>query len=168
MSYPNGSPFEISYERLFVFASPPQADVAISMKIRVVLIAWFLVVACTGPATAQLDSAGKKYYAYAHFYSNKDDENTEYISTVFCWVYNPLKKTTSYPGDYLTTWAISNFKAALPRKKIKDCSCRFQADSTAPFYSDAEALRLWMLESQECTAENISVVIVPFPEYVNK
>lgn len=126
------------------------------------------MVACTKPATAQTDSVGKKYYAYARFYSNDEDENTEYISTVFCWVYNPPKNATSYPGDYLKKLALATFKAALPKERIKDFNCRFQVDSTSQFYSAAEILRLWTLDSKECTNENISVVYVPFPACIDK
>jgi hypothetical protein len=136
------------------------------MKIYIVLSLVFA--AYTNSVTAQLDSVGKKYYAYAHFYTNVDDENTEYISSVFCWVFAPTKNAKGYPGDYLNKWAISNFKEQLPQEKIKDCTCRFQIDSTGQFYSAAEALRLWTLESKDCSVQNIAVVIVNFPACIEK
>ena len=136
------------------------------MKIRIIL--FLLLVVYIRPVNAQSDSAGKKYYAYAHFYSNIDDENTEYISSIFCWVNNPPKNAKGYPGDYLTKWAISNFKEQLPHEKIKDCTCRFQIDSTGKFYGAAETLRLWTLESKDCSVQNIAVVIVTFPACIEK
>jgi hypothetical protein len=111
---------------------------------------------------------GKKYYAYAHFYINDMDQNTEYISSVFCWVCNPPKNAKSYPSDYLTKWAIANFKQDLPKEKIKDCTCRFQIDSTTQFYNAAQVLKFWTLEQTECIGQGISVTVVPFPECVEK
>ncbi len=138
------------------------------MKVYVILIASLVLTAYSSPATAQTDSVGKKYYAYAHFYANDIDQNTEYISSIFCWAYNPPKNASSYPSDYLTKWATSNFKAALPKEKIKNCTCRFQIDSIAQFYSAAEAFRLWTMESKECTDQSITVVIVTFPSSIEK
>ena len=132
------------------------------------IIIFIVIIAFSNTVTAQTDSVGKKYYAYAHFYSNLDDENTEYISSIFCWVYNPTKNSTTYPGDYLTSWAISNFKENLPKMKIKGCNCRFEIDSTRQFYSASEAVRLWNLESKDCTVQNIDVIIVTFPSCIVK
>jgi len=136
------------------------------MKICIMLS--LILLAYTSSLSAQSDSVGKKYYAYAHFYANDIDQNTEYISSVFCWVFAPTKNAKGYPGDYLTKWAISNFKEQLPHEKIKDCTCRFQIDSTGKFYSAAEAVRISTLESKECSVQSIDVVIVNFPACIDK
>jgi hypothetical protein len=139
------------------------------MKFHLVLLVSLLLALYTNSATAQTsDSVGKKYYAYAHFYANDIDQYTEYISSIFCWTYNPPKNTPSYPSDYLTKWAIAKFKDELPKEKYKTTTCRFQIDTTAQFYSAAQILKVWTMETTECTAQSIQVVIVHFPECVDK
>src|ERR1700679_1504699 len=123
------------------------------MKFHLILIASLIMALFTKPASAQTDSLGKKYYAYAHFYANDIDQNTEYISSIFCWTYNPPKGFTGYPSAYLTKWALAKFKDELPKEKYKTTTCRFQIDSTAQFYSAAQALKAWTMESTECTAQ---------------
>ena len=134
------------------------------MKTYLILLSSLVFTWYACPAIAQTDSVGKKYYAYAHFYANDIDQNTEYISSIFCWVYNPPKNASpDYPSDYLTKWAKAQFKDQLPKEKIKDCTCRFQVDTVAQFYNAAQALHNWSQESTDCNTQGISVIIVTFP-----
>ena len=114
------------------------------MKSCLILLSSLVFAVYARPAIAQADSVGKKYYAYAHFYANDIDQNTEYISSIFCWVYNPPKNApSSYPADYLAKWAKAQFKIQLPKEKYKDCTCRFQVDSSGKFYDTEEAFQHW-------------------------
>jgi len=138
------------------------------MKLKNVIsvVTFIVLLASSSAIVAQADSIGKKYYAYAHFYS--EDMNTEYISSVFCWIYNPPKNSNTYPNDFLTAWAKSNLKNILPKIKAKDCTCRFEIDGTTNYYSADNAIRLWNLEMSECTNQGIDVEIVNFPPCIDK
>ena len=132
----------------------------IKLKNAILLLSFILILTSSKKAVAQTESIGKKYYAYAHFYSEED--NTEYISSVFCWIYTGPHNFPSYPNDTLTVWARSNFKDALPKAKLKGYVCRFAADSIG-FYNAEEAFNSWNMEMKELNNQSIAVVIVTFP-----
>jgi len=135
------------------------------LKNATLLIGFILILASATNLVAQSDSIGKKYYAYAHYYS--EDNNTEYISSVFYWVYTGRHNFPSYPNDSLTAWARSNFKEVLPKAKSKGYICRFAKDSSG-FYNAKEAVQSWNIEIKELNNQNIGVVIVTFPTCMGK
>lgn len=135
------------------------------LKNTTLLIGFILLLTSAKNVTAQTDSIDKKYYAYAHFYS--EDNATEYVSSVFCWVYTGPHNFPSYPNDSLIAWAKSNFKDALPKIKSKGYICRFAMDSTG-FYNASEAVNSWNMEIKELNNQNVAVVIVTFPPCMGK
>jgi hypothetical protein len=134
------------------------------MKLKNVILTLTTIVLLTYSsivAAQSADSIGKKYYAYAHVFSK--DGSTEYISSVFCWVYNPPQKLATYPNDSLTAWVKAFFKEHIPTTKLKGCACKFEIEGTDKFYTAEDAVRYWNLEIKECNDQNIDIVIATFP-----
>jgi hypothetical protein len=129
------------------------------------VLANILLLVFTVHVVAQSDSIGKKHYAYAQVYS--DDTYTEYVSSVFCWTNNSPKSVQPSVSDSLTNWAKAIFKNSLPDIKIRGCTCKFEIDS-ARYYNADEALKNWNQKIDECHVQSISVVIVTFPNCMEK
>jgi len=115
---------------------------------------------------AQSDSISHKCYAYAHVFSK--DMSTEYISTVFCWTYNPHQNSPTYPNDSLTAQAKLIFKNALPKVKLNGYDCKFKMEGTNNFYTAADAVKYSNLEINECTNQGMDIEIVTFPPCITK
>jgi hypothetical protein len=127
------------------------------------LVAPFILAFST-KAIAQTDTAVKRYYAYASFFSA--DMQTEYISSVFCWVYKAPQNPQTYPPDFLMAWCKSNFKDHLPKVKPNGYICRFQLEGGGYFTAE-EAVKYWNEEIKESTNQSIDVVIVTFPTCID-
>jgi len=125
-----------------------------------------VLLASSGSVMAQADSSAKKQYAYVHFYA--EDNYTEYVSSVFCWINNPAYKSPAYPNDTLAKWAKAIFKGQLPAVKVRKCVCKFTR-SDGSFYTSAEqATKSWNMEIAESKGENTTVQIVSFPDCMKK
>jgi hypothetical protein len=137
------------------------------MKLKNILLTLtaFVLLVSSGRVIAQSDSVNI-HYAYVHFYS--EDTYTEYISSVFCWHNNSSNKSPTYPGDTLTRWAKAIFKTNFPDIKVRRCVCKFMR-SDSSFYTSAEqATKSWNAEMNESKEENITIVVVSFPDCMKK
>ena len=138
------------------------------MKLKNIFITLtaLVLLASSGRVIAQADSTSNKHYAYVHFYA--EDTYTEYLSSVFCWSYNPSNKSPTYPNDSLVKWAKAIFKTNLPDVKVRRCVCKY-TKSDGSFYATLEqATKSWNMEMTESKGENTTVVIVSFPDCMKK
>jgi hypothetical protein len=124
-----------------------------------------LLLASSGSVIAQTDSSNR-YYAYAHLYS--DDTYNEYISSVFCWVKDTTNQSPMYPADTLTKWAKAIFKKNYPDVKVRKCICKFTRSDGSLYKSADQATKSWNIEITESRGENVTVVIVSFPDCMKK